>query len=71
MAGLTKLTWVLGPAMALMLTGCSDLQTGTASDRLKPIAAAHAAALAGEDMAVARSTGRVLLASLAAWAGWW
>ena len=70
MAGSMKLTSGSVLLTVLMLTGCSDLQTGTASDRLRPMAAAHAAALAGEDMAVARSSGRVLLASLAAWADW-
>ena len=61
-------------ALALLtptiLLGCAPFTTSTAVDRLKAPAAAHAQALAGEDMAVARQTGRALLAQLAAYAGW-
>lgn len=53
------------------LSGCSDwARTGTPIDRLKPDAAAHAKALAGDDMAEARETGLALLAKLGALADW-
>jgi hypothetical protein len=52
-------------------SGCSEwARTGTAIDRLKPDAAAHAESLAGDDMAEARETGLSLLAKLGALAGW-
>ena len=52
-------------------SGCSEwAKTGTPLDRLKPDAAAHATALAGDDMAEARETGLALLAKLGALAGW-
>jgi hypothetical protein len=46
------------------------MPSGTAIDRLRPTAAIHADALAGEDMAAARETGLMLLEQLAALAGW-
>jgi len=51
-------------------SGCSEWQTTGAIDRLKPDAAAHATALAGDDMAEARETGLALLAKLGALADW-
>jgi hypothetical protein len=52
-------------------SGCSDwAKSGTPLDRLKPDAAAHATALAGDDMAEARETGLALLAKLGALADW-
>ena len=71
MTGLTKLTLV---AVLLTSSGCANLQgldrNGTAIDRLKPDAAAHATALAGDDVALMRETGLTLLARLGAYAGW-
>ncbi len=70
MTGSTRLT----PAVALltltMLSGCVSSEGSTAVDRLKEPAAAHAEALAGEDIQAMRATGRDLLAQLAAYAGW-
>lgn len=60
----------LGLLIQLTLIGCTSLETSTAVDRLQAPAAAHAGALAGDDMVEARRTGRALLASLAAYAGW-
>ncbi|QDP48409.1 MAG: hypothetical protein Tp118SUR00d2C21406231_25 [Prokaryotic dsDNA virus sp.] len=58
----------------LILSGASGCVTsgnsGGAIDRLRPDAAAHARALAGDDMAEARETGLTLLARLGALAGW-
>ena len=52
-------------------SGCSEwAKTGTPLDRLKPDAAAHATALAGDDMERARETGLTLLARLGALADW-
>lgn len=52
-------------------SGCAGSVTNTtAIDRLKPDAAAHATALAGDDMERARETGLTLLARLGALAGW-
>ena len=70
MRGSMKLTLALVPLMALTVSGCVSSATSTATDRLKPLAAAHAGALAGDDMAAARTTGRALLASLAALGDW-
>ena len=56
-----------------MLTGCAvsaPIQQNTALDRIEPKAAAHAASLAGDDIAAARVTGLELLETLAAYAGW-
>lgn len=61
---------VLALLMLLMLPGCVISQTSTSVDRLRAPAAAHAYALAGDDMAEARRTGRALLAQLEALAGW-
>jgi hypothetical protein len=52
------------------LSGCNTWQTSSAVDRLKPSAAAHARALAGESMPEARATGLALLAQLSAYANW-
>lgn len=52
------------------LTGCATSPSGTAVDRLKQPAAAHASALAGDDPVAMRSTGRALLSGLEAYAGW-
>lgn len=71
MGGSIRLT--LAPALLILsvVSGCADWQTtGRAIDRLKPDAAAHAAALAGDDMEKARETGLTLLARLGAFAGW-
>jgi hypothetical protein len=51
-------------------SGCATSPTTGAIDRLKPAAAAHATALAGDDMAEARETGLALLAKLGALADW-
>jgi hypothetical protein len=56
--------------MLTVSAACTASQTGTAVDRLKAPAAAHARALAGEDMPRARETGLALLAQLEAYAGW-
>ncbi len=53
-----------------IVSGCAMQPSGSAIDRLKPMAAGHAAALAGDDMAAARKTGVTLIESLAAYAGW-
>ena len=63
-------TWALGLAMLTAFGGCASLPTDTAVDRLKPLAASHARALAGDSMPAARETGLALLASLEALAGW-
>ena len=63
---------ILAPVL-LTLTiaaGCATTPTGTAVDRLRGPAADHAAALAGDDVAAMRATGRALLAQLGAFAGW-
>lgn len=70
MRGSMKLTLALILTMTLALSGCRGWQTDGAIDRLKPDAAAHADALAGDDMAEARETGLTLLARLGALAGW-
>lgn len=56
--------------MAIISSGCVSSQTATSVDRLRAPAAAHAIALAGDDMAAARITGRAFLAQLEALAGW-
>lgn len=63
-------TWVTALLTLSVLSGCASLPTDTAVDRLKPLAASHARALAGEDMPAARETGLALLAGLEALAGW-
>jgi hypothetical protein len=63
-------TWATALLMLSVLSGCASLPTDTAVDRLKPLAASHARALAGESMPAARETGLALLAGLEALAGW-
>ena len=72
MTGSTALTPALILVTTIVLSGCaaSGTATGTAIDRLKPDAEAHARALTGDAMAEARETGLTLLARLGALAGW-
>lgn len=71
MTGSMMRTLVLALAIPSALSGCATSKsTGTAIDRLKPDAAAHASALAGDDMTEARKTGLTLLARLGALADW-
>jgi hypothetical protein len=60
--------------LALLITsvsaGCTTSATNGAIDRLKPDAAAHAQALAGQDVPAMRETGLTLLSRLGAYAGW-
>lgn len=70
MTGSTRLTLALGLPMLTVLSACTTWQTSGAIDRLKPDAAAHAQALAGEDVPAMRETGLTLLARLGAYAGW-
>lgn len=63
-------TLVLALLTLTTLTGCGSSLNDTAVERLKEPAAAHAAALAGDDVPAMRSTGRALLAGLEAYAGW-
>ena len=71
MTGLTKLTLVSALPMLIVLSGCSEWGNGgSAIDRLKPDAAAHAQALAGQDVPAMRETGLTLLSRLGAYAGW-
>lgn len=70
MGGSMRLTLVSALVMLSGLSGCVTWQTSGAIDRLKPDAAAHAEALAGDDMAEARETGLTLLARLGALANW-
>lgn len=50
--------------LALMLTGCVTTPSETAVlERLAPLAAQHAAALAGDDISKMRETGRNLIAT--------
>jgi len=70
MIGSTKLTLVSALLMLTINAGCVSSTTSTATDRLKHVAAAHASALAGDDVVAMRSTGRALLASLAALGDW-
>ena len=62
--------WALVLPMAIISSGCVSSQIATSVDRLRAPAAAHAIALAGDDMAAARITGRAFLAQLEALAGW-
>lgn len=52
------------------LSGCVKWQANSAIDRLRPAAADHAEALAGESMPAARETGLALLSQLSAYADW-
>ena len=70
MTGSTMRIWALALLTLQTLPGCVTSTTDTAIDRLRAPAAAHAEALAGDDMSKARATGRALLASLAAYAQW-
>ena len=50
----------------LTLTGCGSTSEGAAVatlDRLDPLMTAHARALAGEDVAAMRATGRAVIAT--------
>lgn len=66
----TRLTLASVPLMLIGLSGCTTSAINGAVDRLKPDAAAHAQALAGEDVPKMRETGLTLLARLGAYAGW-
>jgi len=46
------------------------MPTATATDRLRPLAAAHAESLTGDSIAAARETGVPLLAAIEALADW-
>jgi len=71
MTGSTMRTLAAALLMMSASSGCSDwARNGTPLDRLKPDVAAHATALAGDDMAEARETGLTLLAKLGALADW-
>jgi len=70
MTALPKLTLATICLTLTGLSGCVTSQSGSAIDRLRPTAASHAAALAGDDMAAARKTGLALIAQLSAVAGW-
>jgi hypothetical protein len=62
---------VLALLMLNVLSGCNVwANNGTAIDRLKPDAAAHANALAGNDVTAMRETGLSLLSRLGAYANW-
>lgn len=56
--------------MASALSACATWQPSSAIDRLRPAAADHAEALAGESMPAARETGLALLSQLSAYADW-
>ena len=70
MTGSQMRTLVAGLLMLSVLSGCETWQRSSAIDRLKPSAAAHAEALAGDDMVDARMTGLALIVQLSAYAGW-
>jgi len=71
MIGSTMRILVLVPVTLSALSACNiSVSSGTAIDRLKPDAAAHARALAGDDVSYMRETGLTLLARLGAYAGW-
>jgi hypothetical protein len=70
MTGSTTRILGLGLLMLSALSGCMDSPTNSAIDRIKPTAAAHADALAGDDMVEARKTGLALIVQLSAYAGW-
>lgn len=65
-------TRTLGLALltASALSGCGSSLNATAIDRLESPAAAHAGALAGEDVPLMRETGLSLLEQLKALADW-
>lgn len=56
--------------MASALSACATWQPSSAIDRLRPAAADHAEALAGDSLPDARATGLALLSQLAAYADW-
>lgn len=56
--------------MMSALSACATWQPSSAIDRLRPAAADHAEALAGESMPAARETGLALLSQLSAYADW-
>ena len=70
MNGSMTRTLAAGLLMLSVLSGCATWQTSSAIDRLRPAAADHADALAGDSMPAARETGLALLAQLAAFADW-
>ena len=70
MTGSTMRILVAVLLMLSALSGCETWRTNSAIDRLKPTAAAHAEALAGEDMTEARKTGLALIVELSAYAKW-
>jgi hypothetical protein len=70
MSGLTMQKLVLALLTLTALNGCSKWASGGAIDRLRPDAAAHAQALAGDSIADARETGLTLLSRLGALAEW-
>lgn len=70
MTGSMKLTLASALLMMSAVSGCEKWGATGALDRLKPDAAAHAQALAGDDMEKARETGLSLLARLSALANW-
>jgi hypothetical protein len=70
MTGSTKRTLATILLMSSVLSGCVQSHGNSAIDRLRPTAAGHAAALAGEDMAAARKTGLALIEQLSALADW-
>lgn len=70
MTGSRMRTLAAVPLILSALSGCETWQMTSAIDRLKPAAAAHADALAGEDMVEARKTGLALIVQLSAYAGW-
>lgn len=70
MIGSRVLILAAAPLMLSGLSGCKTWQSGSAIDRLKPTASAHAEALAGEDMVEARKTGLALIVQLSAYAEW-
>ena len=56
--------------MLSALSACTTTSTSTTFDRMRAPAVAHAKALTGEDMALARETGLPLLELMAAYGGW-
>ena len=64
------LTLASVPLMLIALNACATWATNGAIDRLKPDAANHAQALAGQDVPAMRETGLTLLSRLGAYAGW-
>ena len=70
MAGLMRLKLVSALLTLIVLSACATLPRNGAVDRLKPDAAAHAQALASDDVTAMRKTGLTLLARLGAYADW-